>query len=54
MVVKKWEESMGLFDRALQHVSQALEHYRELKSEVEDQIDKVCVSVVGVLACVDR
>ncbi len=41
VAIKKWEESMGLFDRASQHVAQALEYYRERKTEVEDKIDKV-------------
>lgn len=43
VVAKKWAESMGLMDRALEHVAQTLEQYRELKSGVEalHKIDKV-------------
>lgn len=40
---KKWVEAMGLMDRALEHVTQTLEQYRELKlgAEVMHKIDKV-------------
>ena len=43
VVVKKWAESMGLLDRALEHVGQTLEQYRELTggSEEVHKIDKV-------------
>lgn len=35
VVMKKWAESMALFDRALEHVTQTLENYRELKLEAD-------------------
>ena len=43
VVLKKWAESMSLFDRALEHVTQTLEQFREIKQETEglDKIDKV-------------
>lgn len=43
VVVKKWAEAMGLLDRALDHVTQTLEQYRELKLGAEEmnKIDKV-------------
>ncbi len=43
VAVKKWAESMGLLDRALEHVAQTLEQYRELKQGAEEmnKIDKV-------------
>ena len=53
--MKKWPEALGLFDRALDHVTQALEHYRELEQERVDQVcvcECVCVVCVCVHACV--
>lgn len=43
VVMKKWEEAMGLLDRALEHMTQTMEQYRELKVGEEDvhKIDKV-------------
>lgn len=43
VVMRKWAEAMGLLDRALEHVGQTLEQYRELKVGTEEvhKIDKV-------------
>ena len=43
VVAKKWVESMCLMDRTLEHVTQTLEQYRELKLGTEGmhRIDKV-------------
>ena len=43
--MKKWAEAMGLMDRALEHVTQTLEQYRELQLGAEEmhKIDKVSV-----------
>lgn len=39
--MKKWEEAVGLFDRAQEHVAQAMEHYRELEQTEGSRMDKV-------------
>ena len=36
--MKKWPEAVGLFDRALEHVSEAVDHYREVGMERVDQV----------------
>ncbi len=43
VAVKKWVEAMGLMERALEHASQTLELYRDLKlgTEGAHKLDKV-------------
>ena len=39
--MQRWAESVGLFDRAQEHVTEALEHYRELEQEPGDSTSKI-------------
>ena len=41
MGMKKWAEAVGLLDRAQEHVTQAMEHYRELEQTEGSRMDKV-------------
>ena len=58
VAARKWAESMGLMDRALQHLAQTLEQYRELRSgqDTMHPIDKarVLYSSKGVMVVVCR
>ena len=39
--MQRWAESIGLFDRAQEHVTEALEHYRDLEQEPGDSTTKI-------------
>ena len=41
VAMQRWAESIGLFDRAQEHVTEALEHYRDLEQEPGDSATKI-------------
>ena len=41
VAMQRWAESIGLFDRAREHVTEALEHYRDLEQEPGDSATKI-------------
>ena len=41
VAMQRWAESIGLFDRAQEHVTEALEHYRELEQESGDSSARI-------------
>lgn len=52
VAMQRWAESIGLFDRAQEHVTEALEHYRELEQEQGDTTTKTDrVSRLGSSSC---
>ena len=41
VAMQRWAESIGLFDRAQEHVTEAVEHYRDLEQESADATTKI-------------
>jgi signal recognition particle subunit SRP68 len=41
VAMQRWAESIGLFDRAQEHVTEALEHYRDLEQEPGDTATEI-------------
>ena len=41
VAMQRWAESIGLFDRAQEHLTEALEHYRNLEQEPGDSATKI-------------
>ena len=54
VTMKKWPEAIGLFDRAVEHVTQSLEQYRSLEQGAGGgavKVDKEKVSLAYIHVC---